>query len=207
MRGFRVTRRPAFPTSLKWVGGNGSRARVARRLPHHAPGSVQLDSRLGGRGRGPRRRRRATGGAAVRRWICIWKLACLRQDGARRGFTGSRSRRRRHFRLDSGIARHASHGQWFRDNLRATGRAADAPWGCHRGGPRSRTVGPCAPFGRRRDRNCSGAFTAGTRARIRGHRRRRDATRWRARGPNAALGQDSWPPPRCHRQGKPGVGC
>jgi len=61
----------------------------------------------------------------------------------------TRSRSGGHVRRYSGVARHGRRGRRFRYGLRAPGPPGDTPWDCHRVGPRSRTVGPCAPPGRR----------------------------------------------------------
>src|ERR1039458_202584 len=60
---------------------------------------------------------------------------------------------------------HARRGHRFHDRLSAPSPLADATWNCHWVGPRSRTVGPCAPLGRRRDRKCDLGCAVGPRDR------------------------------------------
>ena len=151
-RGFRVTPRPASPTNLKWAEGNGSQTKCTTAS---APCSWFYSTRPapGWRGRG-----QAAAGA---------QLAALRSVAG--ATSGDSPLADGMVRLESWLATATGAGATFGsirasramgavgprfgDSLRAPESPADALWHCPGVGPRSRTVGHCAPLGCRRDRN------------------------------------------------------
>ena len=161
---------------------------------------------LAGVAAGQGHRRRATGGAPVRRWSCIWESRlspagwCASRVGGRpqpgRGPLPAR------FGHRAPCAPWPPVPRWSSRTRPSCGCSVGLP----RVGPRSRTVGPCAPLGCRRDRKCDPVCTAGPRARIGGRCGRWIANRRRAWGRHAAPGQDSRRPVGRHPQGSPGVG-
>ena len=146
--GFRATRRPASPTSLKWAGGNAnrdSRAKVEQPIPFHAPASTQ--------------RHRAG-------WRCFRDLLRVRRNTPHSDYSGGGGWPREHRRRAPSISRSGRGGGGFSGSFHTPGCPPDGPRDCRRIRHCWRTVGPCAPLGWRRQWYCQPASAVGRGARI-----------------------------------------
>lgn len=190
------TPRPASPTSLKWVGGNDSRTRVAPPRPHHASGSIQLNPRLGWR---------AAGAQLAAIWSVVGvtsgaspvsgRMASVESSRAAaagpEATTGAIRASRDIRAVEAGSALVSAHPALLR--LHGGTATGGLPLFAH--------VWPaCAPGRPRGERNFDPTCAVGPRARIGGRRSRRITARRRAGSRCAALGQGSRRPAQCHRQ-------